>query len=389
MSITSELLSSIGVGDLKNTAAASALSTAIDAFGIQNSGPIGATIAESVRTALPAILQNNDGGGLNVKSQGGEWQSLHYASDLISHAPKYKFMFKVKFEGFGVENFYYYVSRCDKPKVEFVHQDVNYYNFRTKVLTHTQFRPLSIAFYDETQNSTNQLFVSYLKTLSGQGSGGWGIDKGFGKASSSKPYKSGYSTGKKITVEQIFGNGVLSNRFHFHNPRIEQLEFDDLDMSENGVSMFTISFNYDAISCETVSHSTIHSWGQTDLLRGGGTSGKENAGSISPINNDSPISANGTGFSGKSPIAIQPNMGQELLRTALGGTSNLPNSLKDLAIKSGQELIGSSKGYISSSIDVLSRNVADTYNNIFSGSNITSSSTKAANDTVKLYTELL
>jgi hypothetical protein len=82
-------------------------------------------------------------------------------------------------------------------------------------------------------------------------------------------------------------------------------------------------------------------------------------------------------------------MGQELLRTALGGTSNLPNSLKDLAIKSGQELIGSSKGYISSSIDVLSRNVADTYNNIFSGSNITSSSTKAANDTVKLYTELL
>ena len=76
-------------------------------------------------------------------------------------------MFKVKFEGFGAENFYYYVTRCDKPKIDFVHQDVNYYNFRTKVKTHTQFHPLSVTFYDEIQNSTNQFFVSYLKSLSG------------------------------------------------------------------------------------------------------------------------------------------------------------------------------------------------------------------------------
>ena len=59
MSITSDLLSSIGVGDLKNAAAATALSTAIDAFGIQNAGELGATISEAVRSSLPSILQNN------------------------------------------------------------------------------------------------------------------------------------------------------------------------------------------------------------------------------------------------------------------------------------------------------------------------------------------
>ena len=280
MSITSDLLSSIGISDLKNAAAATALSTAIDAFGIQNAGELGATISEAVRSSLPSILQNNDAGALNAKSQGGEWESVHYASDLIAHAPKYKFMFKVKFEGFGAENFYYYVTRCDKPKVEFVHQDVNYYNFRTKVKTHTQFHPLSVTFYDEIQNSTNQFFVSYLKSLSGQGSGQWGIDKGFGSASSSKPYKNGYSSGKKIIIEQIFGHGTSSNRFIFHNPRIEHFDFDDLDMSDNGISLMTVNFSYDAISCETVSRSTIHSWGQSDLLKGGGSSGKVNGGSI-------------------------------------------------------------------------------------------------------------
>ena len=393
MSITSDLLSSIGVGDLKNAAAATALSTAIDAFGIQNAGELGATISEAVRSSLPSILQNNDAGALNAKSQGGEWESVHYANDLIAHAPKYKFMFKVKFEGFGAENFYYYVTRCDKPKIDFVHQDVNYYNFRTKVKTHTQFHPLSVTFYDEIQNSTNQFFVSYLKSLSGQGSGQWGIDKGFGSASSSKPYKNGYSSGKKIIIEQIFGHGTSSNRFIFHNPRIEQFDFDDLDMSDNGISLMTVNFSYDAISCETVSHSTIHSWGQSDLLKGGGSSGKVNGGSIDPINNASPLSANGGGLNGGNPLAIQPNLGKDLLKVGLTGLTSpekIPEAIKDLALNSGKELLASSKGYISSSIDTLSQNVADTYKNIFSGSNISSTATNAANDNVKnLYSELL
>ena len=393
MSITSDLLSSIGVGDLKNAAAATALSTAIDAFGIQNAGELGATISEAVRSSLPSILQNNDAGALNAKSQGGEWESVHYASDLIAHAPKYKFMFKVKFEGFGAENFYYYVTRCDKPKVEFVHQDVNYYNFRTKVKTHTQFHPLSVTFYDEIQNSTNQFFVSYLKSLSGQGSGQWGIDKGFGSASNSKPYKNGYSSGKKIIIEQIFGHGTSSNRFIFHNPRIEQFDFDELDMSDNGISLMTVIFNYDAISCETVSRSTIHSWGQSDLLKGGGSSGKVNGGSIDPINNASPLSANGGGLNGGNPLAIQPNLGKDLLKVGLTGLTSpekIPEAIKDLALNAGKELLASSKGYISSSIDTLSQNVADTYKNIFSGSNISSTVTNAANDNVKsLYSELL
>ena len=35
--------------------------------------------------------------------------------------------------------------------------------------------------------------------------------------------------------------------------------------------------------------------GQSDLLKGGGSSGKVNGGSIDPINNASPLSANGGG----------------------------------------------------------------------------------------------
>ena len=198
---------------------------------------------------------------------------------------------------------------------------------------------------------------------------------------------------EKIIIEQIFGHGTSSNRFIFHNPRIEQFDFDDLDMSDNGVSLMTVNFSYDAISCETVSRSTIHSWGQTDLLKGGGSSGKTNGGSIDPINNAAALAANGSGLSGGNSLAIQPNLGKDLLRVGLTGLSSpekIPEAIKDLALNAGKDLLASSKGYISSSIDTLSQNVADTYKNIFSGSNISSTATNAANDNVKnLYSELL
>ena len=115
--------------------------------------------------------------------------------------------------------------------------------------------------------------------------------------------------------------------------------------------------------------------------------------SINDINNASPLSANGGGLNGGNPLAIQPNLGKDLLKVGLTGLTSpekIPEAIKDLALNAGKDLLASSKGYISSSIDTLSQNVADTYKNIFSGSNISSTATNAANDNVKnLYSELL
>ena len=46
MSAIDEALRQLGVGDIKNAAAAVALSGAIDTFGIDNAGPMGAVIKD-------------------------------------------------------------------------------------------------------------------------------------------------------------------------------------------------------------------------------------------------------------------------------------------------------------------------------------------------------
>ena len=281
------------------------------------------------------------------------WNPPAYAVDTIAHQPKFKFLFKVKFEGTS-NTFYYYVINADKPKVRFEHQEVNYYNFRTKVLTKMNFEPLSLTFWDEIGNSANAFFVEYMNKHSGQGSGGADIDAGMGSASSSYPYeKTGYSSLKKITIEQIFANGVASNRFHFWNPRIESFDFDSLAMEDNSGSLVTIQFNFDALTCETVDRSTIHSWGTTDIHGGGDT---DRGGALSPTS----AFEDGGSISGQDPIDYREDS-QAPGETP--GTTSLESISDLLPTNALQNLQASVKDPISSTYTTISQSIRDTIAN--------------------------
>jgi hypothetical protein len=313
---------------------------------------------------VSGITGGNGSGGSAGSS--GDFEHVHYATDLIPHQPKFKFLFKVKFEGFPGGTFYYYVHRCDKPKIQFNHVDVNYYNFRTKVLTHTTFLPMTIEFLDEIGNTTNTFFTEYLKQRSGQGKGNWGINKGFQDASSSIPYETGYSKGTQIVIEQIFANGTKSNRFKFKNPRIESMEFDSMAMDDNGVNYFTIMFDYDAIECETVSTSTIHTWGQTDIHHGGGMSG--NNGGAHGGGSLAQTSITGTGGIGGAnngiDIAFDPSSinSQLSLPKALQGIPGFEN-FDPFSLSFGQSSYSSSQ-------DILSSDISQSISSIQSGQNL-------------------
>ena len=368
-------LSQVGV----DLAGAQAFGIAVDAFATQNLTPrmlsaAAQRVQDSMFTGQPFVGAGSP--GLVVEPTGGEFIALHYADDLIPHQPKFKFLFKVSFQGFGAQDFYYYVLRCDKPRVQLNHTDVNYYNFRTRVLTSTTFQPLTCTFYDEIGNTTNDFFTAYLNKVSGTASGNWGIDKGFGAASSTKPYSRAYSTATKIVVEQVFANGVLSNRFNFHNPRIESFDYDDLNMEDNAGSLLTVTFSYDALSCDTAAHSTIHTWGTTDLLRGGGTSGPSAAG-VSTVYEDgymAPVSASGNGISGGvNPRTPQGDLFYDALRGGIAALSELPASLADIATR-GLNVLGESVSGVfnNSAIDNVSRDTLETLSSIQDGSNLSS-----------------
>jgi hypothetical protein len=209
----------------------------------------------------------------------GIWESLEYATDWNAHHGKFKFLFKVYLGG----PWQFYAKSCTKPKVKMIHQEVNYYNFRSKVLTQVNFDPMTIVLWDEIGNSVHKFFATYLSYVSGQGSGNWGIDTSFEPggnrtSSSSKSYRNaghGDPILATVIIEQIFANGTKSNRFIFKNARIEAMDFDDMTMDTTDMNSLSIVFNYDSIECKTVERSVIHTdpSASKDLLRGGGAAG--------------------------------------------------------------------------------------------------------------------
>lgn len=315
------------------------------------------------------------GGSPAAGGTGGVWESTHYADDMNAHHPKFKFLFKVKFEGFGSEDFYRYVTRCDKPRVRLNHTDINYYNFHTRVLTSVTYDPISITFLDEIGNSVNQFFVNYLKRRTGTANGNFGIDKGFVNASM-KPYDKGYSdAGAKITIEQVFANGTLSNRFVFINPRIESFDFDELSMDDNAGSNLTCTFSYDALEMKTVSNSVLYTWGETDLLRGGGTSGAPNAGagSLGESGSFSPSSAGGGGIGGGGSYETkQPGAAYDALRAGTKIKSKIPGSISDLINPAIGlfEAAFNQTDIVSSVGDLVQRDIQSTLDAIRGGTNL-------------------
>ena len=360
-------LKQVGV-DLGNDASTNLIG-AIGAFNQQNLSPSDLALANSGLSILSTATGiGKISPGAVVQGKSGEWDALSYAGDLNQHHPKFKFLFKVNFNGFPGGNFSYFVHRCDKPKVRFNHTEVNYYNFRTKVLTSTTFDPLTFTFLDEIGNTVNAFFVQYMAARSMQGAGKASINGG-AEYSSTVPYKNGYSgdqpNGTTVQIQQVFANGLASNIFTLVNARIDALEFDELSMEQTAGSMMTCTVSYDAITCTTIGGGAeapgqlVNHWGNNDLY----------GASYSIIPPDGPASsASGSTIGGASSFLTDQS--QQSFDQVIDGVSNintLPNSLADLAVPDSLAPIDPTGiAPISSSSDVLSNDINTSINSIYS-----------------------
>lgn len=141
--------------------------TAVESFTSQGSsalaGALGLTPAASSTAKLDTPKRS-------------EWVASSYASALAGatdYRPKLKFLFKVEFI-FSPEvvaafpylksnDFTFMVKTVDRPKVNFEYEeDVNRYNFRTKVLKRITHQPLTIAFMDDTGNRVFDFFRTLM-----------------------------------------------------------------------------------------------------------------------------------------------------------------------------------------------------------------------------------
>jgi len=207
-----------------------------------------------------------------------------YAVDLIRYAPKFKFLFIVDFTltppyqpwGKYTREMAFVVKRSQRPAVEFEYEDVNMYNFRTKVARRTVYPPVTMTFYDDNKNNAFLFYTAYMRAMSpianmqmadsGDQVGNYEArSMGFassmnGTFSSTDPATRRYAASLgplndgvrnvvgRIRLFQVFDYGRAMNIYNFYNPRVLNFGLDELNMAESGDgSEFEFTFDYDGM----------------------------------------------------------------------------------------------------------------------------------------------
>lgn len=160
------LLDDFGIGGL--SAAEKSLEVAIEDFGKTN------TLSSS-EFSIPTTLGDNLAAPENYDVG---WKSVSYAHSLANsmYRPKLKFMFYVDFAfkpeieatipGEWRNNFNFMVKGIDRPKMNLEYEDVNQYNYKTKVLKAIKTEEVSISFYDDGSNYVQDFYRFLMTTYS-------------------------------------------------------------------------------------------------------------------------------------------------------------------------------------------------------------------------------
>lgn len=290
-----------------------------------------------------------------------------YAEDLIARAPKFKFLFLVQFvtaAGYSsldniMRGLAFVVKKSTRPKVTFQTENVNYYNYRTKVIIKTEYEEMSMSFHDDTLNNATSFYAAYLQAMSpianltpsqsctqdafeqlGMNFVGNILVTNQGTptpintyAASIGPLNNDNKQGifKEITLYHVFDVGNTVNVYHFINPRITQLVPDDVDMSVgNEGNELSIVFTYETVYVETVTMQSLDGTfrgAQSDaiyqLRYNGASSSGPNTNGINPYG---PLPIDNSNNNLLNPQTIPG------IINGLGGTvgGNINNSLGDV-----------------------------------------------------------
>lgn len=280
--INPNLLAPFGLNT--NSIVNSGIATAENVFtevtkGNFTSAGIGA--AQAPLEALEAFLNNQPSATSNETIDD---RVKAYAVDRAysSIHPKFKFLYVIQFE-FSKNftslkddaNFMAFAVRsASRPTVTVDYEDVNMYNFRTKVPKFSEYQPATMTFYDDQSNKTTSFYKKYIEALipnaqMPQGTqdlyetNSFNFDSRSGTTFNSSslqalPTLAGQSGDnniiKSIKLFHIWNWGQSLNIYHYFNPKISEINIGDLDMDSQEVSEIEIQFSYDGLYIETVSN---------------------------------------------------------------------------------------------------------------------------------------
>jgi hypothetical protein len=230
------------------------------------------------------------------QSSGKTWNATSYAAGLAGsdYRPKFKFMFKVNFvftnearaifkslSSADPNDFTFMVKTVERPKITFEYEDdVNMYNFRTKVLRKIQHQDLSLTFLDDVGNRVFD-FVRTLMMIQSpitrrqlardgtlaapniqsiKSGSGMEFDTSISGSSTDTANRAAFNSSitsfgnpiAAIRVQQIFANPSydLANvaqmvSFDFMNPRIVTFDMGDMSYEDTNPTEVSMTFHYD------------------------------------------------------------------------------------------------------------------------------------------------
>jgi len=191
-----------------------------------------------------------------------------WATDLIKLAPKHKFMFVVEFifstefvDRFNDLEFAFVIKRSTRPNIQFEYEDINYYNFRTKVLKKSEYQPMTMTFYDDMLDNALRFYNRYLQIISpisrsvGDGTSQLFEESGmtFNQSGPNSSSINAVSNTTKTIIDYVnlyhlINYGQQVDVYRFDNPRLQTMTLDDLDMTDGSTGTeVTIEFNYDGL----------------------------------------------------------------------------------------------------------------------------------------------
>ena len=240
------------------------------------------------------------------------WYSTSYAAALAggtNYRPKLKFLFKVQFlfkdgllqqlvdagllgssdrDRLEKNEFTFMIKSVDRPKVDFEYDDdVNQYNFRTKVLKKIRHRELTITFMDDVGNRVFDFFRVLMMIYSPITRRQMTRENQTRKPDSatiamangmnfSDPGENTYAFNSHravinsdvgtaldiIRVKQMFMDPMANNVsdapreviFDFMNPRLVSFDLDDLSHESSEVNLLTMQFDYDWMEMVRIEH---------------------------------------------------------------------------------------------------------------------------------------
>ena len=229
-----------------------------------------------------------------VNRNDGSWYATSYAHSLANSQfrPKLKFLFRVEFlfkpevlrqfsaeNAIWAKNFAFLVKSVDRPKVDFEYEEINQYNFRSKVLKQIKHRALTMTFLDDVGNHVHEFFrfmmmvhspitrrsigaAHEISSVFAQYNTGSGMQ--FSKSPMSMTdfaHRGVINTDignaiQAIKITQLFmqpgskndlDTGAKEVSFFFVNPRIESFDMDDVSHESSDPSVLTMMFDYDIL----------------------------------------------------------------------------------------------------------------------------------------------